>query len=406
MDRGLRVIIIGGGIGGLCLAHGLRKAGLGDVHVYERDASADGRMQGYRLRISPDGERALRDCLPPRSQELLTATSNRRLEPGLAAYDEHLNPLWAPQFDDPRGDTPDKVDAVDRATLRRILAAGLDDVAHFGRRFTHCEQADGRVVAHFADGSSATGDVLVAADGANSAVRAQLRPDDSAVDLGVRGILSRIPREAAIKAGLPEILRNRFVYIISTDGRHLGLMPMLFRTPPREAGAAIWPGLEFPYTDDYFMSVFSLHRPALGISDEEFFACTGEQLIDLTAKHTAGWHPDLRGVFTHADPAETFPIALRTTFPVRPWATGNVVPVGDAVHTMPPTGGVGANTALRDASTLSRALAEANRGALTLADAIARYQAEMTEYAMAAVRMSLKVAKWSIQVDIEDTADH
>jgi 2-polyprenyl-6-methoxyphenol hydroxylase-like FAD-dependent oxidoreductase len=83
-----------------------------------------------------------------------------------------------------------------------------------------------------------------------------------------------------------------------------------------------------------------------------------------------------------------------------------VVPVGDAVHTMPPTGGVGANTALRDASTLSRALAEVNRGALTLADAIARYQAEMTEYAMAAVRMSLKVAKWSIQVEIEDTADH
>jgi 2-polyprenyl-6-methoxyphenol hydroxylase-like FAD-dependent oxidoreductase len=401
-DAPLRIIVIGGGIGGLCLAQGLRQGGVDSVVVYERDDSARGRMQGYRLRVSPDGELALRQVLPQALQDLLTVTSNERHDEGLAAYDEHLEPLWAPSFTDPRGDAPDKVDAVDRATLRRILLAGLDDVVHYGKRFTHCEQtADGRVVAHFADGSTDVGDLLVAADGANSTVRAQLRPQDSALDLGVRGILARTPRAKAIEAGLPEILKDRFVYVIGSDGNHLGLMPMVFRERPEEAAARFWPGLPFEASGDYYMSVFSVHQKDLGLSDEVFFSMSGTELRDLALARTTEWHPDLRGVFAHAETDETYPIALRATAPVEPWAPGNVVPIGDAVHIMPPTGGVGANTALRDGALLSRVLVAVSRGEQSLADALAEYQAEMVRYANEAVNMSLKIAKWSIQIDVD-----
>src|SRR6266568_9036818 len=44
----LRVLVIGGGLGGLCLAQGLRKAGV-DVAVYERDAGLSTRTQGHRI---------------------------------------------------------------------------------------------------------------------------------------------------------------------------------------------------------------------------------------------------------------------------------------------------------------------------------------------------------------------
>jgi 2-polyprenyl-6-methoxyphenol hydroxylase-like FAD-dependent oxidoreductase len=276
---------------------------------------------------------------------------------------------------------------------------------HFGKRFTHCEQVAGKVVAHFADGSCDAGDVLVAADGANSQVRAQLRPDYQARDLDVRGILARTPRTKAIEAGLPESFQDRFIYVIGSDGHHLGLMPMVFRDQPREAAAKLWPGLDFDAAGDYYMSVFSVHRPALGLSDDAFFGMTGVQLRDLALARTAGWHPDLRGVWAHADIEETHPIALRATVPVEPWAPGNVIPLGDAAHTMPPTGGVGANTALRDASLLSRALAAVNRGEVPLAQAAAGYQAEMVRYATEAVNMSLNIAKWSKQLDDQQAGE-
>src|SRR6516165_4268115 len=62
-DSSLHVVVIGGGIGGLCLAQGLRKAGV-PVSVYERDRTPTSRLQGYRININPRGARSLRECLP------------------------------------------------------------------------------------------------------------------------------------------------------------------------------------------------------------------------------------------------------------------------------------------------------------------------------------------------------
>jgi 2-polyprenyl-6-methoxyphenol hydroxylase-like FAD-dependent oxidoreductase len=42
------VIIVGGGLGGLTLAHGLKKNGI-SCAVYEKDVSRRDRLQGYRI---------------------------------------------------------------------------------------------------------------------------------------------------------------------------------------------------------------------------------------------------------------------------------------------------------------------------------------------------------------------
>jgi 2-polyprenyl-6-methoxyphenol hydroxylase-like FAD-dependent oxidoreductase len=403
VSRPLRVIVVGGGIGGLCLAHGLRRHGI-EVSVHERDVSATGRMQGYRLRISPDGEDGLRSCLPEKNMRLLAATSHERRGPGLLAYDDQLRQLWAPTFDDPRPDSADKVDAVDRATLRGVLLAGIEDAVRFGSTFVRGEQSRDRVVAHFADGNRQEADLLVAADGANSTVRTWLGIGDEPRDLGVRAVLSRTPRSAAIAAGMPELLHDQFVYVKGADGQHLGLMPMVFRTPPAEAAARLWPGLSLGPAEDYYMSVFSGHRDLFDVPDRDFFAMSGEQLRDFALRRTAAWHPDLRAIFAHAEPAETHPVALRTTLPVRPWPAGRVVPLGDAVHAMPPTGGVGANSAIRDAAVLSRELVRVRAGETGLPAALEEYQAEMVRFGDQSIRMSLRIAKWSIErFDIDET---
>jgi 2-polyprenyl-6-methoxyphenol hydroxylase-like FAD-dependent oxidoreductase len=261
------------------------------------------------------------------------------------------------------------------------------------------------VTAHFDDGSTATGDVLIAADGANSVVRSHCGIPASLRDLGVRTIFGRIPITDELRATVLPELQDRFTWVIGSDGHKLGLMPMVFRSTPAEAAERFWPGWRAESPGDYLMSVFSMHRMVLGRSEAEFLSMDRKELWDLVRQRTEGWHPALREILRHADIAETFPVVVRAAVPVEPWPYDNIVPLGDAVHAMPPSGGVGANTAVRDASALTRALAAVQRGERSLADAVRGYQAEMVAHATEATATSLRIAKWSLQtIDFDESA--
>ncbi|WP_328447938.1 FAD-dependent oxidoreductase [Amycolatopsis sp. NBC_00438] len=372
-----RVLVVGAGLGGLCLAHGLRQAGV-DVVVHERDETPAPR---HRLRITPDGERAFRECLPPAVREGFVATSMRYTK-GMAAYDEHLVQQWE-HHDEDDGNL-DRVDAVDHRTLREVLRTGLGDVVRFGSSFSHHElTVEGGVRAYFRDGTSDAGDVLVAADGTDSAVRAAWRPGDEPRDLGVRAIVSRIPMAKAIKGGLPEFMHDRFTSVVSSGGVSFGLLPMVFR-----------PGTD---AEDYYTAVFNTHRSHLGITDDVLFGLSGAALREVLLNRTADWHPDLHGVFAHAEPAETHVLALRATAPGPAWGQGPVVPLGDAAHTMPLSGGAGANVAAQDAAALCRVLTMPG----SLAEGLAGYQADVTRRGAAAIAESVRMAQASMRLDWE-----
>jgi 2-polyprenyl-6-methoxyphenol hydroxylase-like FAD-dependent oxidoreductase len=116
----------------------------------------------------------------------------------------------------------------------------------------------------------------------------------------------------------------------------------------------------------------------------------GADLIELVLDQTPGWHPNLRYLFELSDPSATFPISIRTSTPVEPWPTGPVTLLGDAIHTMTPGRGVGANTALLDALLLCHHLVEAHEGRTSRRAAVAAYERAMIEYGFEAVRESLK----------------
>ncbi|TNH31471.1 FAD-dependent monooxygenase [Micromonospora orduensis] len=395
MSGAPHVLIIGAGTGGLCLAHGLRRAGI-SVAVYERHRHRAEGLLGYRVGIGPTGSRALRECLPPELFATFLATCARPpryfnvVTQGLrqtASFE--LRPDAAPEHTE---------HSVARMVLRQVLLTGLTDVVHFDKTFIRYEQRDdGTLTAHFADGTSATGNLLVAADGTHSAVRHQYLPHAVTRDAGTINIATRVPLTAHTRDLVPERVRQGISLIFGAGGTMGVLHVMEFRWDAdraikpgvSDADAALlrdWPGLAHDTTTDNInLIIWSAARrfPA------DVMRRRGEDLKRVALDLTGNWHPHLRELLTLSDPDSALPIKVTTSEPVPPWKSSTVTLLGDAIHTMTPGRGVGANTALRDARLLCRQLVQAAAGDKTLVQAVADYEAAMVPYGFARVTESL-----------------
>jgi 2-polyprenyl-6-methoxyphenol hydroxylase-like FAD-dependent oxidoreductase len=394
-DSSFRVVIIGAGTGGMCLAHGLEKAGI-SVSVYERDRTRTDGLQGYRVGIDPDGSRALHACLPADLFDTFVATCARApryfniLTEGLS---EVLSIPVRP------GDDPiNSEKSVSRMTMRQVLLTGLEDVVHFDKTFVRYEQAEvGKVTAFFEDGTSATGDVLVAADGSNSRVRKQYLPHAVLEDTGILAIGGKVPLTDDTKALLLPRVFEGVTMVQAPRGYFAILHVMEFKWDRDGVKDGIggndadliarWPGLLFDNTADHIIWGFGAARRHFP-SDPSTMRGRGEDLVRLVLGMTVGWHPDLPRLIGLSDPSTVFPLNIRTSVPIDPWPTTNVTLLGDAIHTMTPGRGVGANTALRDAALLCRNLIAARDGTKSLHQAIHDYESRMIKYGFDAVLKS------------------
>lgn len=344
------IAIVGAGLGGLALARELHVKGI-DAVVYEREPSRDARGQGGMLDIH-SGQRALREVgLIDKFYAIARGEGQdmRLLEPdGTLLL---------------REDTPDDAPLVrpeiDRADLRDLLLDSLpEDVVRWGHAF---ESADNGVL-RFADGSGATYDLLVGADGANSRVRALLtdaRPahiGQNVVEVGILDIDRTHPDLAAMV--------GRGNYWVLGDGLSLAAQ--------RNGDGRVRIGLSFYNTaEDWFATS--------GIPFDDPAAARA-RLIDLLP----GWDSRFTALIAACDdtirlwPISTLPVGL--TWP----STPSVTLLGDAAHLMPPVG-EGANMALLDGALLGLALAEHPDDTPT---AVKNYEHEMFERTSAAARMS------------------
>ena len=389
-----RVLVIGAGTGGLALAHGLVRAGI-DVQVFERDIVRTDGLHGYRVGIDPDGSRALHALLPPELYDTFVATCARAPR-WFNMLTEQLREVLALQIPI-QNDPVESEKSVSRMTLRQILMTDLENVINFGKTFTHYRQhPNGTVTAHFADGSSATGDLLVGADGAGSPVRKQYLPQARQEDTGIIAIAGKLPITEESASLVPPKVFEGISMIQAPKGYFCILHVMEFKWDRSgkikngigDSDAAlikIWPGLQFDNTRDYINWGFSA---TVDKFPADVLQRCGDDLARLVADMTTGWHPNLRRLFELTDPSTCFPVNIKTSVPLDPWPASNVTLIGDAIHTMTPGRGVGANTALRDAVLLCARLIDAADGRLGLVEAVSRYEQKMIIYGFDAVLKS------------------
>ncbi|GAC1347368.1 MAG: FAD-dependent monooxygenase [Ktedonobacteraceae bacterium] len=402
----LHVLIIGGGVGGLCLAQGLKQSGI-SVAVYERDRSVHFRRQGYRIHINPDGSHALHDCLPENLFNLFVATSGVPATGRFANFDSQLRELDSRPLHQVVADSPFTLSTeVNRLTLREILLAGLDDIVHFDKTLAHFEQVGkGFVRASFADGTSAEGDVLIGADGTHSVTRQLLLPDAKVSKVGF-ALYGKTPLTPATMEWIPENVLKGFSRVADPSG-----VAMMFGTYRKqeefaEATAKYAPHLHLTETQDYLMWTFRASLEQLGLTEKELWHADPTTLHAAAGRLVKAWHPLLRRIIAQADIPATFSVGFRASVPVKPWQATNVTLLGDAIHTMPPFRGVGANTALRDAALFHHTLVAVATKEVPLVQAIGEYEAAMLDYGFEAVKNSIEKPLFGLRTSGETHRPH
>jgi 2-polyprenyl-6-methoxyphenol hydroxylase-like FAD-dependent oxidoreductase len=360
----MKSVVVGAGLAGSLLAQGLSRAGV-EVELYERD-SAQQASQGYRIHIAPEGDLALRACLPGALYDRVLATAGKRgsgwrvLSPQLRIVQETLVP---PSADE---ETSGRHLTVDRLTLRDILITDLD--VHHGAPFQRYELLDdGRVRVFFGNGEVTEAELLVGADGTHSRVRAQLLPHAEVVELGQSEIFGRTPLTEQARALAPAAALDGFCVIAGSDGRFMPLAAHEFRS-----GGA-----------DYLMWVVA--GPA-GRFPAQLATLDKVTLWTTAAQMVSDWHPSLSALIRLGDPETVHTTTVRTAKPLPHWTSVPVTLMGDAIHTMVPQG-TSAAVALRDAGVLCRRLTETGG---SLLDAVREYELEMLEYGFAEVERALR----------------
>ena len=277
---------------------------------------------------------------------------------------------------------------VNRATLRQVLLTGLDDVVRFGKRLSRYDADKSGVSVTFSDGTTASGDLLVGADGIRSAVRRQRAPESATQDTGVRAIYGRIPLERARQVLPAHALEDVFTVAVDERKIFLGLGPVVFPVRPEIAAARLVPSSDLRPQEDYVVCIVGGRHERFGIGDERLRTLPSEALQRLAIDLLGGWPEGTQRVAASGDPTSFFAVEMHTSIPFNLTAPTNVTLLGDAIHAMTPTLGRGANVAMRDAESLARELDAVAAGEAILSEALRSYEDGMTSYGFDVVRSS------------------
>ncbi len=308
----MRVIVVGGGIGGVTAALALAHKGF-EVEIYEQ--AGELAEVGAGVSLWPNALKALHQLGLGAALEAMSFVSS---EGAIRQADGAvLSRTCAPEFVRRFGLPPMVFHRAE--LLDALLNAARHVPLHLGHECRDLAQDAGSATAHFANGVSATAAAIVAADGLRSGVRTRLGVAGELRYAGYtawRGMASFETRELIAgetfgcgqRFGLVPLTGNR-VYWYATDN-----VPEGQREPPAAAQARL-----------------------LALFD--------------------GWHAPIRDLIAATEPARILRNDIYDRDPVNRWGAGRITLLGDAAHPMTPNLGQGACQAIEDALVLAAHLA-------------------------------------------------
>jgi FAD-dependent urate hydroxylase len=308
-----RVLIVGAGIGGLTAGLAFRRADI-DTAIFERAGSVRDLQVGHGLSLWPNGTRILgkigaleaveRVAAPIEQMEFRDVRGRKIVSHAAGAVSRQLG---APTL------------GLRRSELHRALFDVIGESAvEFGAECVGVEQDDEAVTARFSDGRVERGDVLVAADGAQSTIR-KLLHGDAPTPTGNAEMHGTVPTPPDVPAG---VYRQ-----IWAPGAKFGFYPV--------KDATCW-YCTVKATDPRFIDQ-DTRKGAIRARVSTYPAPT-VSLIDAPSEH-----PITRAIIATHDLA-------------KPWVHGRIALLGDAAHALAPHLGQGAGQAMEDAFVIAECL--------------------------------------------------
>jgi salicylate hydroxylase len=341
--KSLKILVAGAGLGGLTAASCLMKAGH-KVEIYEQ-APRLGEI-GAGIQISANAMHVLRDLgleqdiravgVHPAAYVFRLFDSGEEIQ-RFSLAEEHESTHGAPYTQ------------LHRADLHDILARKAQqmdaNVVHLNKKVVGYVEHEESVEVRFEDGASARGDLLIAADGLKSPIRAQMLCAAVATYTGDAAWRITVPVER-----LPKDTLEKAMSVFVGPGRHAVCYYL--------RGGALLNFVGCVETGE--------------ISEESW---TVKFPWDKLKADYRGWNPAIQAIIDAADRDACYRWSLHNRPPAPHWSTGRVTLLGDAAHPTLPYLAQGAAMAIEDGAVLTRALSMRD----SIPDALQLYQRNRIE---------------------------
>ena len=319
MPRTPRILVVGGGIGGLAAALALERRHL-DVIVCEQSPKLS--EIGAGIGLAPNAIKALRalgledqiNAVAWGSEFAVVRSWKSGRQISRAYQGDYRERFGAPSL------------TVHRADLLGILAGALRSTdIRVGMRCVAVETRDGGAVARFADGSEVEADIVVGADGIHSKVRESLFGADAPRFTGCICFRGMAPAEAV----------------------------------PRDINTAdvtLWMGPR-GHVVHYLVRAGKLLNIVAHVDSDAWTEESWTQECSVSEVMTtyARWNPALTRVFPSSE--RWYKWALYDRDPPERWSKGRATLLGDSAHAMLPYLGQGAAMAIEDGCVLAGSIA-------------------------------------------------